>query len=109
MRPIFDPEDFSLRTGLVALYGWYERNASLAACVLRDAEHHAITREMVELRMGPHMAAYQEVLGAKLNSKQRAMLQLALSFFTWRTLIREGGLKTRAAVEAMVQAIDCAK
>ena len=98
-----------LRTGLVALYGWYERNASLAACVLRDAEHHAITREMVELRMGPHMAAYQEVLGAKLNSKQRAMLQLALSFFTWRTLIREGGLKTRAAVEAMVQAIDCAK
>src|SRR5262247_1551607 len=27
-----------LRTGLVAIYGWYERNAELAGCVLRDAE-----------------------------------------------------------------------
>jgi hypothetical protein len=41
--------------------------------------------------------------------KQRAVLRLALSFFTWRTLVRESGLKAGAAVEAMVQAIDCAK
>ena len=33
------------------------------------------------------------------------MLQLALSFFTWRTLARESGLKQAAAVAAMVQAI----
>ena len=52
------------------------------------------------------MAAYHEVLGAKLSAKQRAMLRLALSFFTWRTLVRDGGLKQEAAVEAMVQAID---
>ena len=45
------------------------------------------------MRFGPSMAAYQEVLGAKLSAKQRAMLQLALSFFTWRTLVRESGLK----------------
>ena len=92
-----------------AIYGWYERNAALAACVLRDAEYHALTREITEMRFGPYMAAYQEVLGAKLSAKQRAVLQLALSFFTWRTLVREGGLKPGAAVEAMVQAIDCAK
>lgn len=55
------------------------------------------------------MAAYQEVLGAKLSAKQRALLRLALSFFTWRTLAPEGGLKRAAAVEAMVQAIDSAK
>ena len=35
-----------LRAGLPAIYGWYERNAALAACVLRDAEHHALTREI---------------------------------------------------------------
>ena len=52
------------------------------------------------------MAAYHEVLGAKLSTKQRAMLRLALSFFTWRTLVREGGLKRGAAVGAMVQAIE---
>ena len=43
------------------------------------------------------MAAYQEVLGAKLSAKQRAVLQLALSFFTWRTLVRDGGLSLGAA------------
>ena len=98
-----------LRAGLLAVYGWYERNAELIACVMRDAEYHQLTREISELRYGPYMAAYQEVLGAKLSAKQRAVLRLALSFFTWRTLVREGGLKQGAAVGAMIQAIDCAK
>jgi len=97
-----------LRTGLRAIYDWYERNESLTACVLRDAEHHALTREISELRVGPAVAAYHEVLGAKLNARQRALLSLALSFFTWRTLARESGLKQGAAVAAMVQAIDAA-
>lgn len=94
-----------LRVGLRAIYGWYARNADLAACVLRDAEHHQATREVNELRVGPFMAAYRTVLGGKLNAKQRALLPLALSFHTWRTLAREGGLKPAAAVAAMVQAI----
>ena len=98
-----------LRAGLSALYGWYERNAELSACVLRDAETHPLTREIMEMRLGPSMAAYWGTLGAKLNARQRAMLGLALSFFTWRTLVREGGLKPTAAVEAMVQAIAGAK
>jgi hypothetical protein len=34
------------------------------------------------------------------------MLELALSSFTWRTLVRESGLKPKAAVEAMIEAID---
>jgi AcrR family transcriptional regulator len=98
-----------LRVGLFAIYQWYQRNAELAACVLRDAETHPLTKEIAAMRFGPYMAAYQDVLGAKLTAKQRAVFLLALSFFTWRTLVREGGLKQGAAVEAMVQAIDCAK
>ena len=58
-----------LRTGLTAIYGWYARNASLAACVLRDAEHHALTREISDMRWGPYMAAYPDVLGEKLEHK----------------------------------------
>ncbi|HET7680658.1 MAG TPA: TetR/AcrR family transcriptional regulator [Xanthobacteraceae bacterium] len=106
-RTIDDPGE-RLRAGLRAIYDWYERNADLTACVLRDAEYHALTREVTELRVGPAMAAYREVLGAKLNAKQRALLGLALSFFTWRTLRRENGLKQGAAVAVMVQAIDSA-
>lgn len=95
-----------LRTGLAAIYGWYERNASIAGCVLRDAEFHALTREVSEIRMGPFMAAYHEVLGTKLSAKQRAMLGLALSFYTWRSLTRDGGLAQGAAIGAIVQAIE---
>lgn len=98
-----------LRVGLGAIYGWYERNAELAACVLRDAEHHALTQEIREVRFGPYMASYREVLGAGLDPKQHAVLRLALSFFTWRTLVREGGLEQADAVEAMVHAIDGAE
>jgi hypothetical protein len=75
---------------------------------LRDAEHHQLVRETAERTWAPYMHAYHEVLGANLSAKQRAMLGLALSFYTWRTLAREGGLKQAAAVKAMVQAIDSA-
>jgi len=98
-----------LTTGLRAIYDWYERNEALVACVVRDAEIHPLTREIVELRFAPFMIAWNEVLGAKLTAKQRAMLQLALSFHTWRTLARDAGLKQAAAADAMVQAIESAK
>lgn len=94
-----------LFTGLAALYAWYERNAGLAGCVLRDAEFHPLTREISGLRWGPFMAAYADVLGAKLSGRQRAMLQLALSYFTWRSLTRDSGLKSAAAARAMARAI----
>jgi AcrR family transcriptional regulator len=94
-----------LRVGLAAVYGWYERNAELAACVLRDAEYHPLTKEITQMRFGPLFAAYHAVLGAKLSTKQRAVLALALSFFTWRTLVRECGLKQGSAMRVMVQAI----
>jgi len=97
-----------LRVGLRAVYDWYQRNAELAACVLRDAEHHALVGEIAALRYGPYYAAFHDVLGAKLGAKQRAMLHLAISFFTWRTLVRESGLKQAAAVAVMVDAIEAA-
>jgi len=95
-----------LRTGIAALYAWYERNADLAGCVLRDAEYHPLTREIADLRFGPPMAAYAEVLGMKLNARQRAMLPLALSFSTWRILVKNSGLKSEAAAKAMARAVE---
>ncbi len=97
-----------LSIGLLAIYRWYDRNAELTGCVLRDAEYHPLTKDIAALRFGPYWAAYQEVLGVALTMRQRAVLGLALSFFTWRTLVREGGLEQEAAVRAMVNAIECA-
>jgi len=96
-----------IRTGLAEIYAWYARNAELTACVMRDAEYHEPTREIVALRFGPPVAAWHEVLGEGLDEAQRAMLGLALSFFTWRTLVRESGLDSGAAVEAMARAVGC--
>ena len=98
-----------LHTGLTAVYDWYQRNSALAACVLRDAEHHSLTQQIVAMRLGPFLASYRDVLGAGLGKKQRAVLVLALSFYTWRSLVRDGGLKTTLAAEVMVQAIASAK
>ena len=106
-RTMEDPRE-RLRVGLASIYGWYESNAELMTNVLRDAESHQLTREIAALRFGPLMAAYHEVLGTGLSLKQRTMLQLALSFFTWRTLVRDSSLEPAAAVAAMVQAVGCA-
>jgi AcrR family transcriptional regulator len=107
-RTIGDPRR-RLRTGLLAIYAWYERNSALLACVLRDAESHVPTQEAVEMRMGPFARSYRQVLGAGLDREQRTLLELALSFFTWRTLARDAGLKTPAIVETMIQAMFAAK
>jgi AcrR family transcriptional regulator len=103
-RAIDDPRE-RLRQGLAAIYAWYAAHAALLANVMRDAEHHALTRETMELRFGPHIAAFHEVLGGGLEPRQRAMLALALSFFSWRTLARDSGLAQEAAVDAMVRAV----
>src|SRR5262245_50798728 len=93
-----------LRVGLSALYDWFGRNADLVACVLRDAEVHPLTKEIMRLRFGPYIQAQHEVLGEGFAPRQRAVVDLALSFFTWRTLVREGGLAVDQAVATMVRA-----
>ncbi|HVG52332.1 MAG TPA: helix-turn-helix domain-containing protein [Xanthobacteraceae bacterium] len=95
-----------LRTGLSAIYDWYERNVSLMACVMRDIEHHPPTKDIMGLRFAPFIAAYRDVLGTTLSIKQRATLELALSFFTWRTLVHDSGLGRAVAVDVMIQAIE---
>ena len=59
------------------------------------------------MRFGPFFAAYGEVLGAELTARRRAMLGLALDFFTWRNLTRDGGLESSAAAAMMAAAIAC--
>ena len=75
-----------LHHGLAQIYGWYERNSGHAACVLRDAEHHALTREMVEMRIAPFFQKASEILGAGLDERSRVLLGVALDFACWRKL-----------------------
>lgn len=93
------------RIGVSELYAWYRRNADLAAAVLRDAEYHPPTREIVGIRLAPGMAAIEQTLGKGLSAKQLPLLHLALSFFTWRSLALESGLSDEAAVESLAGAL----
>lgn len=93
-----------IRRGLAELYVWYARNADQAACVLRDAEHHELTREMVELRMAPTFRDAAEVLGEQLDSRGRALLEVALGFACWRTL--SNAHAADAAADLMSEAIE---
>ena len=92
-----------LERGLAALYGWYARNAEMAACVLRDAAHHALTREMAELRMAPALGAAGATLGEGLTARQQALLGVAMDFACWRALA--AARDPQAAAALMAQAI----
>ena len=94
-----------LAVGIAAIYGWYARNATLMACVLRDAESHPLTGEIVALRMGAGVAAWHDALGEGLGAAPRAMLHAMLGFFTWRALGAENGLAPEAAAALAVRAI----
>jgi AcrR family transcriptional regulator len=103
-RAIADAEA-RLRVGLSEIYDYFARNEGLLACVLRDASTDALVAEVMALRYGPTLLAWREILGAKLKARQRPLLALALSYHTWRTLVREAGLKQADAVKAMVAAV----
>jgi AcrR family transcriptional regulator len=104
-RGITDPTE-RLATALTAIYEWYERNAQLLSNVMRDVERHPMVQEIQKTRVAPVRKGWNEVLGGNLSAKQRTMLTLALSFYTWRTLTRDGGLKIGEAVMRMVEAIE---
>ncbi len=108
-RKIAD-EKQRLRLGLTELYGWYARNAELAAGVLRDAEVDPLIHDIVRLRIGTRIEAFQAALikGMRFSRELNAALGLSLSFHTWRSLVKEGGLNREAAVEFMVRAVHCA-
>jgi AcrR family transcriptional regulator len=93
-----------LTAALTDVYGWYERNAQLLGNVMRDVERHPEVQEL-QKRVAPVRKGWHDVLGEKLDAKQRTMLHIALSFFTWRTLTQQAGVKQAAAVTLMVEAV----
>jgi hypothetical protein len=95
-----------LRTGLAALYAWYERNEAMFACVFRDAEVDPLTREITDLRSRKPMEVIRGSLATGIGTDKRAQaaLDLALDFHAWRRLA-ESGLDPAQAAELMADAV----
>jgi AcrR family transcriptional regulator len=87
-----------INRGLAQFYGWFARNEQQAACVLRDAEHHQPTREIVQLRMAPAFAAAAEAMAEGLGDRSGALLGVSLEFACWRALARSNSPEQAAAL-----------
>ncbi|MGA9002256.1 MAG: TetR/AcrR family transcriptional regulator [Pseudolabrys sp.] len=107
-RGVTDP-DQRLRRALTEIYAWYDRNAELIGSVMRDAEVDPLTRDIARLRFGSRMPAFQAALtrGLRPGRELHAALGLALSFHTWRSLVKDGGLSNDAAVSFVLRAVHC--
>jgi AcrR family transcriptional regulator len=107
-REMEDPEE-RLRHGLKEMYAYYEANQAMLSSVIRDAEVHAVTRDMVSQYIRPGMAKLGAALAEGLGRgrRTRAAVDLALSFHTWRSLVPESGLSADQAAELMVRIVRC--
>ena len=111
-QPPPSPDDWSdlsdraarLTVGLTALYGWFSRNEAIVGNVLRDAEQNEAIRQVADLRFGTPIGAIYASLSSGLGKQGQAALGLAISFYTWRSLVR-GGTKAKDAVALMVKAV----
>jgi AcrR family transcriptional regulator len=112
-RQMADPRA-RMRAGLDALYAYFAANEGMLANVLRDAEVHELTREIVQAKIGPPLEAIQEVLVAGFGVRGgrrlrlRAAVGLATDFQTWRLLVRRSGMPQADAVELMTRLVACA-
>jgi AcrR family transcriptional regulator len=104
---IADPGE-RLRTGLSALYAWYDDVEDMFSCVLRDAEVDSLARELMDLRSRAPMGLVRHALAEGMPRAERvqAALDLALDFHAWRRLARSG-LSPEEAAEVMAAAVCC--
>jgi AcrR family transcriptional regulator len=100
---IDDPAE-RLRAALGVVYAYHAQTAPMIGFVLAEARdyevmdpYHAHWARLVETLLGGWGARG----GAR--ARLRAAIALALSFDTWRTLVRDQGLSPREAIETAVR------
>jgi AcrR family transcriptional regulator len=112
-HPIPAPESWAdiqeprqrVEAALSALYVWYAETEAMTMSVLRDLDRSQALRDVTAQRFGTPLAAIHQSLASGLDERAQAALGLALSFYTWRTLVRESGLSPENAVRLMTDTV----
>ena len=97
-----------LRRALTELYGWFEETEDMLANVTRDA---AYTPEAPRERFRSYFEHVRATLMAGRKERGRARERIAagighaITFPTWRSLVREQGLEHGEAVKVMVSMV----
>jgi AcrR family transcriptional regulator len=108
LGPVFaiaDPAE-RLRAALIALYGWYRENATMQERIHGERTTVPELDAWLARSSDPAMAALADGLAAGFDGP-RALVALALDFWTWQRLDREG-LDDAAAAELMTRAASAA-
>lgn len=99
-----------LERGLGELYDYFERNCDALWPIVRDADGHEGTREILEFRFGPIMQRTVDVLAepyrlpAEARRRFTSLLVLLLDFSVWRRLRASVG-SAPETVELAVRAL----
>lgn len=102
-----------LRGVLRAYYAWYRKTEPMAEKVQRDRGLVAPLDELLGRTADTGLAELARVLASPFHdrgraaARRRALIRLALDFWTWRRLDREG-LGDEAAAALMTDTIACA-
>lgn len=105
-RAIADPDE-RLRTALAALYEWYAWAEPMLVNTMRDAAlvpAMAAPSQRSRARFGVMQATLlrgRPERGAR-RARVAAAIGHAISFPTWRSLVRDGGLRDGEAVDLML-------
>jgi AcrR family transcriptional regulator len=104
-----DPTD-RLRAALRDFYGWYRETAPMAERIQRDRGAVPALDALLKQTADQRLAQLAQSLGGAFRSRgrraqrQRALIRLALDFWTWRRLNREG-LDDDTASDLMSEAV----
>jgi AcrR family transcriptional regulator len=101
------PPDERLRVGLTALYDWYRRCEQMLELTNRDAPVVPAMRKAAQARRAYIDSVLAILLAGRADvppsaETVRAALGHAVSFETWRSLVRGQGLSDARAVDLMV-------
>jgi len=104
-----DPAERVL-TALRGFYGWYRETAAMAENIQRDRGTVPALDALMARTADARLAQLTDALAAGFRNRsrraagQRALIRLALDFWTWRRLDREG-LDDEAAAALMASAV----
>jgi AcrR family transcriptional regulator len=113
LAAVEDPGE-RLRLALGGLYRWFRETEPMSANVRRDAALVPALGRLIEETHAPANAELRALLargfGARGRARRRleAAIGLAISFWTWRSLARDGGLSDEDAAEVAARGVEAA-
>lgn len=111
---IDDPHE-RIETALSQIYTHYARNEQMIGNVFRDMYVVESMRSFNVPLVEKSFEAMRQILGSAFDDvsdvavRRRAMLSVAISFNTWKSLVKKEGLTNEEAADLMAHLVECVR